>query len=335
MTIPEPTAEDLLRDLPFLRAIVQSPDDDLPRLVYADFLEESGDAARAAFIRVQCVVAEIGRILAKPFEDQRPLHLRCGVVWCPVCGDCCCPHPEDSKDDDRCPLHSVMSRHAGDSGLYALRARTEKVANDLLAAHPEWNPDASRFTVYCGNRQVVDNGPSVFFERGFVAKVRIPLAQFLGGECQLCGGVGEELDHVVHYGAGPKCKDCHGTGQSPGLGREIAAVQPVEKYVITDAVVHQSGGNAFFYLGGLGAFPREYWPMLDRLPSARAVHESLSEVCWLEANRPRIMAEILAESTPWASFLTAGDKQLILENKWNAYCRKRASARRVVSDTTA
>jgi len=41
----------------FLAAITASPDDDLPRLVYADWLDESGEpaaAARAEFIRVQC-----------------------------------------------------------------------------------------------------------------------------------------------------------------------------------------------------------------------------------------------------------------------------------------
>lgn len=40
----------------FLEAILQDPDDDTPRLVYADWLEEQGDsasAARAEFIRVQ------------------------------------------------------------------------------------------------------------------------------------------------------------------------------------------------------------------------------------------------------------------------------------------
>src|SRR4051794_35511686 len=37
----------------FLRAIFDAPDDDLPRLVYADFLEENDDPDRAAFIRVQ------------------------------------------------------------------------------------------------------------------------------------------------------------------------------------------------------------------------------------------------------------------------------------------
>ena len=36
-----------------LRAIREMPDEDTPRLVYADYLDEEGDAARAEFIRVQ------------------------------------------------------------------------------------------------------------------------------------------------------------------------------------------------------------------------------------------------------------------------------------------
>jgi len=38
-------------------AIVANPDDDLPRLVYADWLEENGDPDRAEFIRLQCRLA--------------------------------------------------------------------------------------------------------------------------------------------------------------------------------------------------------------------------------------------------------------------------------------
>ncbi len=61
---------------PFIRAVIAQPDDDLPRLIYADWLEEhagqvagacptchctglvsNGNAERAAFIRVQCELA--------------------------------------------------------------------------------------------------------------------------------------------------------------------------------------------------------------------------------------------------------------------------------------
>ncbi len=41
------------------QAILNEPDDIGLRLVYADLLEEEGDAARAEFIRVQCRLAEI------------------------------------------------------------------------------------------------------------------------------------------------------------------------------------------------------------------------------------------------------------------------------------
>ena len=45
-----------------LHAVLAHPGDDLPRLVFADFLEESGDpasVARAEFIRVQCELAQV------------------------------------------------------------------------------------------------------------------------------------------------------------------------------------------------------------------------------------------------------------------------------------
>src|SRR5947209_10682193 len=41
---------------PFVQAIHDQPDDDGPRLIYADWLEEQGDP-RGEFIRIQCVLA--------------------------------------------------------------------------------------------------------------------------------------------------------------------------------------------------------------------------------------------------------------------------------------
>ena len=42
---------------PFLAAIRAAPDDDAPRLIYADWLDEHGQPERAEFIRVQCELA--------------------------------------------------------------------------------------------------------------------------------------------------------------------------------------------------------------------------------------------------------------------------------------
>lgn len=41
-----------------LNAVLENPDDDLPRLVYADYIDERGDTRRAEFIRAQIVLCD-------------------------------------------------------------------------------------------------------------------------------------------------------------------------------------------------------------------------------------------------------------------------------------
>lgn len=64
-----------------LRAVLERPDDDTPRLVYADYCEEHGDPERGEFIRVQVETAKGGRCYGLPLgecqRDRPPL--------CPVC----------------------------------------------------------------------------------------------------------------------------------------------------------------------------------------------------------------------------------------------------------
>ena len=45
---------------PLLAAIASDPEDDLPRLVYADWLDETGQPDRAEFVRLQCHSARVG-----------------------------------------------------------------------------------------------------------------------------------------------------------------------------------------------------------------------------------------------------------------------------------
>ena len=47
--MPKPTGDELA----LLKAVASAPDDDLPRLVYADWLDEHGRAERAEFVRLQ------------------------------------------------------------------------------------------------------------------------------------------------------------------------------------------------------------------------------------------------------------------------------------------
>ncbi len=53
-----------------LRAVCAEPDDDGPRLVYADWLEENGQPQRAEFIRVQTELARL------PARSQRRARLQ-------------------------------------------------------------------------------------------------------------------------------------------------------------------------------------------------------------------------------------------------------------------
>jgi uncharacterized protein (TIGR02996 family) len=52
----------------FLSDIRAHPEDDAPRLIYADWLDEQGQLERAEFIRVQCRLAAID-----PRAPERPL----------------------------------------------------------------------------------------------------------------------------------------------------------------------------------------------------------------------------------------------------------------------
>lgn len=56
-------------DNPFLRAVIANPDDDLTRLVYADWLDENGQPERAEFVRTQVALA------AGVPDDARRRHL--------------------------------------------------------------------------------------------------------------------------------------------------------------------------------------------------------------------------------------------------------------------
>lgn len=57
-------------DAAFLQAIRENPDDDAPRLIYADWLEERGQADRAEFIRIQC------RLFGIPHTDPAASDLK-------------------------------------------------------------------------------------------------------------------------------------------------------------------------------------------------------------------------------------------------------------------
>lgn len=74
-------------DESFLVGICRNPDDDVPRLVYADWLEERGQAERAEFIRVQIELANLGVnpdgsvTTGDKESDEREIEIRKRIKW--------------------------------------------------------------------------------------------------------------------------------------------------------------------------------------------------------------------------------------------------------------
>jgi uncharacterized protein (TIGR02996 family) len=58
-TVGEPSLRRDLTEAAFLADILAHPDDDAPRLIFADWLDENGGPDRASFIRVQCEMARL------------------------------------------------------------------------------------------------------------------------------------------------------------------------------------------------------------------------------------------------------------------------------------
>jgi uncharacterized protein (TIGR02996 family) len=66
---------------PFLRAICENPEDDTARLVYADWLDESGDGDRAEFIRLQVAQADKPRLYDADYFRAEALFKKNAKTW--------------------------------------------------------------------------------------------------------------------------------------------------------------------------------------------------------------------------------------------------------------
>ena len=190
----------------FMRAIIERPDCDLPRLAFADWLEENGEPDRAEFCRVQIELAELERIHVQPAIRK--------LVYCPGKGCETCQRVPSLRERERELLTAANTMVWG--GCPALWAAGLKVSTYTLNY---WDDATDRDAL--GMR----------FERGFVSEVRARLAVLVGGECERCRanpgwGYGRQAD--------TDCVPCHGTGRTIGIAAEIAQAQPVTRWVATD-----------------------------------------------------------------------------------------------------
>lgn len=201
----------------FLAGILANPDADLPRLAYADWLDEQGnegDSARAEFIRLQC---ELVREPTAKTCGYRP-----GFRQVKFCGDPAC----------RSCAAYIRQWELWTKNL--CRWKHDQVIVDC-AYHIE------------GEAPCEDAPVHAIFRRGFVDEVRGLLAWLNGGECDFrrdgdidfpCTsgqvyGMMECWDRVFRNGW-RDCPRCHGTGRTTGHLHDIVRTQPVTRVVVSD-----------------------------------------------------------------------------------------------------
>ena len=195
-----------------LAAILANPDDDLPRLMYADEIEPS-EPARAEFIRVQVELASL-------------------AVRCPSGGD---------VERCRCEQFGPCKWCAAGEPL---RRREREFLRDwtrTLLGEPKGLAPCRRGNEL-GYKTATGQFVAVEFRRGFVAEVSLPLAAFAGGPCPWCRGRGLEWYADATGDMGDReCEACggmfgkiRGSGLTTGVAPALFARHPVERVTLTD-----------------------------------------------------------------------------------------------------
>lgn len=214
----------------FLQAIIETPDDDFVRLIYADFLEENGQSDRSEFIRVQIELANLpdpakfGRQVGRMFLCEQCRWVgECEVGGGNKCGRCGSEHVRKWRNKDE------IGRRFND-----LSTRE----GDLLNEHAHlWLPTVFDRTLDWGSFMrrgttlIVPIGYdnwSFEFRRGFVEAAGLPLASWVRFGKTLVRTL--PLGHVentgvlplMHIGPPPNCwmwnevrldRDLHAIGQ--------------------------------------------------------------------------------------------------------------------------
>ena len=128
-----------------LAEILAHPESDLPRLVYADFIEEhEGEIERAEFIRLSASLHHLRK--SKPCPAYKS-GVVCRSMSCEIC-----------------------NLHRREGQLIELNGR-------------EWFGDTAIGFSHEDNTRRPDYIPTVMISRGFVAGVRAPMDWLVGGEC--------------------------------------------------------------------------------------------------------------------------------------------------------
>lgn len=200
-----------------LLTILNNPNDDVPRLIASDWLEEQGEAERAELIRVQCELACLSGA-------------NCGGYYCDEqVGHIDCADPFGVK--------------AGE-----LRRRERALWKSLRESF-----DVCGIECRMGWESGIDQEDRIaIVRRGFVDEVRCTLADWVGSLCPACTVQGRGYGLRLPQGGfpGERCPDCRGAGRLAAQGPAIVACQPVTGVVVTDRVPYHNSSGCWLWNRG-------------------------------------------------------------------------------------
>jgi uncharacterized protein (TIGR02996 family) len=196
-----------------LAAVRADPADDLPRLVYADWLEERGEVERAELIRVQ---VELSLLQAASSVDY---------AYCAAGG----------SDKTSCRTCNLKQRECE-----LLEELAPSLFPDAVKVNRRWVTDRNWGEVPWLEPCLSDaTSPAQYlFRRGWVSEVRCRLAEWVGGPCGRCNGRANAPNPF------PGCPDCT-KGTLTGIGPAVCAAQPVTSVVLTDREPWQERPDVF------------------------------------------------------------------------------------------
>ena len=202
-----------------LRAVFATPDDDLPRLVYADWLTENGEPEYGDFIRVQVELARWREYVAPPeileIANSGRMYSQSAI-----------------------DLITEKAREHNDR-RDALRKRERELQRltpqwvGVKLSDPHYEPCLDEY-----GGEVIYGPLRMGFRRGFVESVTCTLAALLGETCGRRSCHGGRISTNA-FGM-RKCPDCSGTGRIGGCAAELFASQPVLTVVLSDREPYQS-----------------------------------------------------------------------------------------------
>lgn len=216
-----------------LRAVLFQPDDNVPRLVLADWLEENGRVDWAKFIRAHTL-------------RQEP-------------------------DGDVYPEYGFGAPGRSNGSRAFRYPQFFMELPDRW--WDWWQRGGGRYKNWVWTREHTDPNFKVTVSRGFVSTVECPLGDWLGERCTTCAGTGiganpEVAEYIEMPGGCPHCS----TDYRDGIGyvngsMVVAAQQPVEKLRITDRLPRRIDGAIFRWYRSRNSL---IGPIFDLLPRAKA-----------------------------------------------------------------